>query len=274
MRIQLAVIAGGIAFLAASARPSRAEEKIQALVSSNGRIVFTNLADNTPPIVDNTPAAPAALFVDSDVLVGEIPVSLRTLVDTISRNHGVDPALVRAVIKTESNFNRWAVSNKGARGLMQLIPETGSRYGVRDFFDPQQNVEGGVQYLKFLLEKFNGNLDLSLAAYNAGENLVERLGRVPPIPETTNYVRRVRSNYVKKNALPGPVTGAIVPAGTTAPKTPQVSASQPAVAGVPPVVPAPKQAVKQANQETSSVFRTVDERGVVHFSNVGPPNRN
>jgi soluble lytic murein transglycosylase-like protein len=274
MRIQLAVIAGGIAFLAASARPSRAEEKIQALVSSNGKIVFTNLAENTPRIVDNTPSAPATLFAEStDVLVGEIPLSLRALVDTISRNHGVDPALVRAVIKTESNFNRWAVSNKGARGLMQLIPETGNRYGVRDFFDPQQNVEGGVQYLKFLLEKFNGNLDLSLAAYNAGENLVERLGRVPPIPETTNYVRRVRANYVKKNALPGPVTGApgvSAPVAPTAPKTPQAAGSQPAVAGTSSVAATPQQPVKQAKQETPSVSRTVDERGVVHFSNVGP----
>src|SRR2546428_10311510 len=123
-----------------------------------------------------------------------MPEALRKLVESISLSHGVDPALVRAVIKTESNFNRWAVSPKGARGLMQLIPETGRRYGVRDFFDPQQNVEGGVQYLKFLLDKFKGNLDLSLAAYNAGENLVERLGRIPPIPETTNYVRQVRAS--------------------------------------------------------------------------------
>src|SRR5205085_7877829 len=94
----------------------------------------------------------------------------------------------------------WAVSNKGALGLMQLIPETGRRYGVRDFFDPQQNVDGGVRYLKFLLDKFKGNLDLSLAAYNAGENLVERLGSIPPIPETTNYVRRVRASYTKRTA--------------------------------------------------------------------------
>src|SRR4030095_3375070 len=101
------------------------------------------------------------------------------------------------------NYNRWAVSNKGALGLMQLIPSTGRRYGVRDFFDPQQNIDGGVRYLKFLLEKFNGDLDLSLAAYNAGENLVERLGRIPAIPETTDYVRKVRAIYKKKAA---PVT--------------------------------------------------------------------
>jgi soluble lytic murein transglycosylase-like protein len=158
-------------------------------------------------------------------------------VDSISRNYGVDPALVRALIKTESNFNRWAVSNKGALGLMQLIPETGRRYGVRDFFDPQQNVDGGVHYLKFLLDKFNGNLDLSLAAYNAGENLVERLGRVPPIPETTNYVRKIRAIY-KQN----PAAAVAATAKSEPPKP-----------------------------ETPKMFRQVDERGVVHFSNIEPP---
>src|SRR5262249_15205816 len=135
-----------------------------------------------------------------DALTEEMPASLRTLVETISTNHGVDPALVRAVMKTESNFNRWAVSSKGALGLMQLIPSTGRRYGVQDFFDPQQNIDGGVRYLKFLLEKFNGNLDLSLAAYNAGENLVERLGRIPAIPETASYVQKIRTVYKKKSA--------------------------------------------------------------------------
>src|SRR5262249_55596247 len=128
-----------------------------------------------------------------------IPDPLKRLVETISANYGVDAALVKAVMKTESNFNRFAVSNKGALGLMQLIPSTGRRYGVRDFFDPQQNIDGGVRHLKFLLDKFNGNLDLSLAAYNAGENLVERLGRVPSIPETANYVRKIRAIYKTKS---------------------------------------------------------------------------
>src|SRR2546427_5372859 len=258
MKRHFAVIIAGGAFLLTFALPSFAEEKIQAVVASNGRIVFTNLADSPPPVIDNTPGPlPPVLSERADILAEEIPASLRTLVDTISLNHGLDPALVRAVIKTESNFNRWAVSNKGARGLMQLIPETGSRYGVRDFFDPQQNVEGGVQYLKFLLEKFNGNLDLSLAAYNAGENLVERLGRIPPIPETTNYVRKVRANYVKKKTAPvAPV--AIPPA------------PKPVVAAAP-VKPADQQPVKQAKEEKPAMFRTVDEPGVVHFSNIGPP---
>ena len=164
MRNRLSLTVSGAAILVAlTAAPSLAEEKIQAIVAENGRIVFTNL-------VDNTPAPPPPVLVEkNDVLAQEMPPTLLSLVDTISTNHGIDPALVRAVIKTESNFNRWAVSNKGARGLMQLIPETGARYGVRDFFDPQQNVEGGVQYLKFLLEKFNGNLNhfcLVVAAEN------------------------------------------------------------------------------------------------------------
>lgn len=210
--------------------PLAAENGIQAFVS-NGRVVYTNLVDNPPQ------SRPAVLAGPSDTLADEVPSSLRNLVDSISRNYGVDPALVRALIKTESNFNRWAVSNKGALGLMQLIPETGRRYGVRDFFDPQQNVDGGVHYLKFLLEKFNGNLDLSLAAYNAGENLVERLGRVPPIPETTNYVRKIRAIYKES---PAPAVAA-------------TAKSEP-----------PK-------QEIPKIFRLVDERGVVHFSNIEPP---
>jgi len=257
MRNRLSLIVSGAAILLAStASPSLAEEKIQAVVDPNGRVVFTNL-------VDNTPLAPLPLIVEkTEVLAQEMPSTLLSLVDTISANHGIDPALVRAVIKTESNFNRWAVSNKGARGLMQLIPETGARYGVRDFFDPQQNVEGGVQYLKFLLEKFNGNLDLSLAAYNAGENLVERLGRIPSIAETTNYVRKVRANYVKK---PTPVVA-------EAALAPVKLAASPA-ASAPAQTPAAKQQpVKEAMQETPAIFRSVDERGVVHFSNVGPPN--
>ena len=86
----------------------------------------------------------------------------------------MDPALVRAVIETESNWNPIALSNKGAGGLMQLIPTTARRFGVNDVFNPQQNIDGGVHYLKTLLERYNGNLDMALAAYNAGEGAVDR----------------------------------------------------------------------------------------------------
>ena len=125
-----------------------------------------------------------------------MPEYIQSLVDSISRTHDVDPALVAAVMKVESNYNRWARSSKGALGLMQLIPATGQRFGVQDFFDPAQNIEGGVRYLKFLSDKFGAhNLDLLIAAYNAGENAVERVGRVPQIRETIDYVRKVRSIY-------------------------------------------------------------------------------
>lgn len=235
----------GCAILLFVATSAGAENnKIQAFLSPQGRVVFTNLVDNTPAPV--RPVIPE----EKDILAEAMPAPLNALVTSISQTHGVDPALVRAVMKTESNFNRWAVSSKGALGLMQLIPSTGRRYGVRDFYDPQQNIDAGVRHLKFLLEKFNGNLDLSLAAYNAGENLVEKLGRVPPILETTTYVRKIRAIYKKK--------------------APVVSAPATSIAAVLPVQPAPTAVM--AKDEAPKIFKSVDERGVVHFSNIEPPN--
>jgi len=108
---------------------------------------------------------------------------------------GVDPNLVRAVIATESNFDPGAVSPKGARGLMQLMPSTAARFGVQDIFDPMQNIQGGVRYLRYLLDHFGGDLVLALAAYNAGENVVQDRGRVPNYRETREYVDRVLALY-------------------------------------------------------------------------------
>jgi len=156
------------------------------------------------------------------------------------------------MIHTESGFNRMAVSPKGALGLMQLIPATGARYGVTDFFDPRQNIEGGVRYMKFLLDKFKGDLDLSLAAYNAGENLVGRIGRIPPIPETLNYVRKVRARYGRVSMPAMPAIAAMTASAATVPAVGSV-------AGV--VGPI---------QPREELFRSVDERGVVYFSNVAP----
>ena len=113
------------------------------------------------------------------------------LVRQAARAYQMDEALVRAVIHTESAFNPSAVSPKGASGLMQLMPGTASRYGVRDIFDPVENVYAGVHYLSDLKTMFNGNMQLAVAAYNAGENAVLRYGGVPPYPETINYVSRV-----------------------------------------------------------------------------------
>ena len=108
---------------------------------------------------------------------------------------GVDPVLVRAVIQVESDFNPRCVSNKGARGLMQLIPETAKRYGVANIFDPDDNIRGGVHYLADLLRLFNNDLSRAIAAYNAGENAVLKYAGIPPYSETTTYVTRTLTVY-------------------------------------------------------------------------------
>ena len=110
--------------------------------------------------------------------------------------YGVDPYLIFCVMEQESHFNTHALSSKGARGLMQLMPGTGARFGVRRPFDPAQNIAGGTRYLKQLLQRFNGRVDLVLASYNAGEGAVVKFGhKVPPYRETRNYVKRVGYRY-------------------------------------------------------------------------------
>jgi soluble lytic murein transglycosylase-like protein len=113
-------------------------------------------------------------------------------IDSASRTHAVDPALVRAVIHAESNFNPLARSHKGASGLMQLMPGTAQDLGVREVFTPSHNIDGGVQYLARLSKRFNGNIDLVLAAYNAGPEAVAKYSGVPPYKETLVYVERVK----------------------------------------------------------------------------------
>jgi hypothetical protein len=125
------------------------------------------------------------------------PGDLGLIIDRYATQYQLDPKLVRSVIAAESGFQRKAVSSKGALGLMQLMPSTAARLGVKDPFDPEQNIRGGTKHLRFLMDTFDNNLDLSLAAYNAGENLVQRLGRVPNIPETRDYVRIVTARYGK-----------------------------------------------------------------------------
>lgn len=110
--------------------------------------------------------------------------------------HGVDPLLLYSVMHQESSFKSGAISPKGARGLMQLMPMTAARFGVTNIFDPKQNIEGGARYLRFLLNHFDGDLHLALAGYNAGEGAVEKYGwRIPPYSETQEYVRRISRRY-------------------------------------------------------------------------------
>jgi soluble lytic murein transglycosylase-like protein len=115
---------------------------------------------------------------------------VKTLVDLAAKDYDVAPELVHSVIQVESNYDQFAVSPKGAQGLMQLMPATAKRFGVTDTFDPKQNIEAGVRYLKFLQKTFKDDR-LAIAAYNAGEGAVQRYGSVPPYPETVDYVAKV-----------------------------------------------------------------------------------
>ena len=129
------------------------------------------------------PAAPAASF----------PVdSFNDAVERIAAEEAIPALLIHSVIKVESNYNPFAVSPKGALGLMQLMPETARRFSVADVFNPLDNMQGGAKYLHYLLDLYNGNYTLAIAAYNAGEAAVEKYGSVPPFPETRNYVAQVR----------------------------------------------------------------------------------
>ena len=155
----------------------------------SGRLVRTRTVKPVPltPRIVESPVVPQ---VEASARIDR-KSSVKELLESTALKHEVEPALVESVIKVESNFNSHAVSNKGAEGLMQLIPATARRFGVRNSFDPAQNIEGGVRYLKYLMEMFNGDERLALAAYNAGEGAVIRHKGIPPYPETRNYVYQV-----------------------------------------------------------------------------------
>jgi soluble lytic murein transglycosylase-like protein len=127
--------------------------------------------------------------------IGLLDVPYAKFISDSAQVHGVAPELVASVIAVESNFNPNAVSWRSARGLMQLMPQTAARFGVTKAFDPKQNIEGGTRYLKELLLRYNGDLNLTLAAYNAGPDRVERYGSIPPFRETRDYVRRVAEKF-------------------------------------------------------------------------------
>lgn len=121
---------------------------------------------------------------------------LLSMISQVAQKHGVDEKLVQAVIKQESGFNPKATSHCGAMGLMQLMPGTAKTLGVKDAYNPVQNVDGGVRHLKWLLSKYNGNVILALAAYNAGSGAVDKYDGVPPYKETQNYVKSILANYL------------------------------------------------------------------------------
>lgn len=121
--------------------------------------------------------------------------SYDAIITEAASRHGVDPALVKAIIHTESNFDPYAISHAGAQGLMQLMPATADRFYVYNVFDPKANIEGGTEYIAWLLRRFNYNVEYAVAGYNAGEGNVSKYGGIPPFSETQNYVRRVMGRY-------------------------------------------------------------------------------
>lgn len=173
-------------------------QSLYSYVDENGDRVFTNLAPVRPVPgmqVTGTPAAPAVSLPSTSAPKSE---AFDPLIEKYASEQQLDPHLIRSIIAQESGFNPKAVSPKGARGLMQLMPATAARLGVKNSFDPEQNIKGGIKHFKFLMDNFNNNLELSLAAYNAGENLVQRLGKVPAIRETRDYVQSITRRYGKK----------------------------------------------------------------------------
>jgi soluble lytic murein transglycosylase-like protein len=168
--------------------------------SSHSGTAVPNRAAATPLAESGKPAEAPAGGVPQ-------PPAFSQTVERIAAQHELPAALIHSVIKVESNYNPWAVSPKGALGLMQLIPSTARRFGVSDAFDPVENIRGGAKYLKYLLDLYSGDYALTLAAYNAGEAAVARYGDVPPFPETRNYVRLVGARLAAGQA-DAPVTPA------------------------------------------------------------------
>jgi hypothetical protein len=138
---------------------------------------------------------PVASHAGSAVTSTNVPSAYLDSINTACDRHGVDPALVHAIMKVESDFNPYALSRKGAMGLMQLMPQTAVDMNVRNSFNPEENIYGGVKYLKYLLDRYEGNVSLALAAYNSGETAVKRWGTIPPFPETQNYVQKIMKLY-------------------------------------------------------------------------------
>jgi hypothetical protein len=204
--------------------PAAQADQIVVLVDEHGHKIYVNTGETSTRVDWMTRSFRPGVS-------GRAPANIDQLVEQTASRFQVDPELVRAIVRVESGYDPKAVSSKGAVGLMQLIPATAQRFGVANSFDPKQNLEGGVNYLKYLLDLFGGDLSLSLAAYNAGEHSVQRSGGIPAIPETQNYVRKVTSIYQTGDAS--------APAKTT-PKEP------------------PK----------APIIRYVDEYGVVHYTNV------
>ena len=200
-------------------------------LDADGNQVFTNIPPVNPGLDLKITGAP-----QEDAQPAPTPPKTNqfdAIIEKYAGDYQLDPHLIRSIIATESGFNPKAVSSKGARGLMQLMPATAQRLGVSNSFDPEQNIQGGTKHFRSLMDSFNEDIVLSLAAYNAGENRVQRLGRIPQIKETQDYVQIVTKLYEKSKSV------------------------------------APKQQA-QEKELLPLLFRYIDDSGVLNVTNVPP----
>ena len=208
--VKIMTTAALFAFLALAAgvglAPPPAAAQVHIYLTENGKRVYVNADENNSSASSkkrghgNSALSVAAgrKTADSSAAPQVVQASreeIERLIRQTAERHKVDPALIRAVIAAESAYQPGATSRKGAQGLMQLMPGTAHDLGVGNAYDPRQNIDGGVRYLRALLEKYDGDLDKALAAYNAGEGAVERAHGVPNYAETRAYVRKVTDNY-------------------------------------------------------------------------------
>ncbi len=185
-----------------------ATEPIYTFTDSDGSLSFTDTPSHPEAKryylkeeIEKRTALPAHSTATYRPSIPSTPSTIDALINTLASRFQLDPLLVRAIIKTESNFNPQAISHKGAQGLMQLMPETARLLKVENPFDPRENIQAGVRYFRSLLRRFQGDLPVALAAYNAGPTTVQRYGGIPPYPETIHYIEQVLLYYRQLKSL-------------------------------------------------------------------------
>ncbi len=240
--------------------PVMTSAQVYTRLKPNGVVEATNVPDSTS---FHLTYPGKGTLIHSRGFRGATSSLFDTHIDAAAARYHVSMDLVKAVIAVESEFDQWAVSSKGARGLMQLMPATARRFGVADSFDARANIFAGTQYLRILLDQFGGDIVLALAAYNAGENAVRRYGGVPPYRETRGYVKKVQS-----------LLGAFVPAGpSTSSSGESASFFTPSIALRPqaqPTVARPRpRKLEPARPRT--YYRWRDDTGLTHVAVAPPP---
>jgi len=211
--------------------PAQRVESVVGADEASGRLVRRTIVETVRSTIVIEPRRVEARVVNPQP-AGAVSITettypavsdLKALVDRIASEQGVEESLVHSVIRAESNYNTWAISSKGAEGVMQLIPSTARRFGVTNVFDPTDNIQGGVKYLKFLLDYYQGDYPKAIAAYNAGEGAVDKYHGIPPYAETINYVRTVARNLRAARQSHAATT---VPIPTRGPALPPPSATE------------------------------------------------